>query len=301
MSSCPYEVLGVSRDATEETIKKAYRKLSLQYHPDRNASPEASSKFQAINEANEILSDPQKRKMYDMGGGMGMGMMPPGFAEFNDMSDLFSTIFGGGGGGFGIRMGGMPPGFPGGGGGGFFQQMQKPPPIIRNLTLTLEQAYLGGSFPIEITKWNISNNVKTEETLTIYVDIPRGIDDNEMMIMRDVGNSINDTVKGDIKIPIQIAPNPEFQRSGLDLIYKKTVSLKEALCGFTFDVRHINRKTIAFKNNTGATIIKPGFRKIIPEMGMRRDNHVGNLIIAFEVEFPTQLTETQIKLFEENL
>lgn len=290
MTSCPYEVLGVSRDATDDAVKKAYRKLSLQYHPDRNASPEASSKFQAINEANETLSDPQKRKMYDMGGGM-----PPGFTEFNDMTDLFSTIFGGGGGGVGIRMG------SGFGGGGFFQQMQKPPPIIRNLTLTLEQAYLGGSFPIEITKWNITNNVRTEETQTIYIDVPRGIDDNEMMIMRDAGNSINDVIKGDIKIPIQIAPNPEFQRSGLDLIYKKTITLKEALCGFTFDVRHINRKTIAFKNNTGATIIKPGFRKIIPEMGMRRDNHVGNLIIAFEVEFPTQLTETQIKIFEENL
>jgi curved DNA-binding protein len=293
MSSCPYEVLGVPKDASEETIKKAYRKLSLQYHPDRNSSPEASSKFQAINEANEILSDPHKRKMNDMGG-MG-GMMPPGFAEFNDMGDLFNTIFGGGG---GMRM---PPGFHPVGGGGFFQQLQKPPPIIRNLTLTLEQAYMGGSFPIEITKWNITNNVRTEETQTIYVNVPCGIDDNEMLIMRDAGNSVNETIKGDIKIPIQITPNPDFKRSGLDLIYKKTITLKEALCGFTFDLKHINRKTIAFKNNTNTTIIKPGFKKIIPEMGMRRDNHVGNLIIAFEVDFPSQLTETQIKMFEENL
>ena len=294
MSSCPYEVLGVPKDASDEAIKKAYRKLSLQYHPDRNSSPEASSKFQAINEANETLSDPHKRKMNDMGGGL--GMMPPGFAEFNDMSDLFSTIFGGGGGG--IRMGG---GFHPVGGGNFFQQMQKPPPIIRNLTLTLEQAYLGGSFPIEITKWNITNNMKTEETQTIYVNVPSGIDDNEMLIMRDAGNSINDAVRGDIKIPVQIAPNPEFKRNGLDLIYKKTISLKEALCGFTFDLKHINRKTIAFKNNTNTTIIKPGFKKIIPEMGMRRDGHVGNLIIAFEVDFPNQLTEAQVKMFDENL
>ena len=293
MSDCPYEVLGVSKDANEDTIKRAYRKLSLQYHPDRNSSPEASSKFQSINEANEILSDPQKRRMYDMGG----GGLPQGFAaEFHDMSDLFSTIFGGGG----IRMGGMPPGFHPVGG-GFFQQLQKPPPIIRNLSLTLEQAYLGGSFPVEITKWNIVNNVKTEETQTIYVNVPCGIDDNEMLLMRDAGNSINDTIKGDIKFPVQIAPNPDFKRSGLDLIYSKKITLKEALCGFTFDLKHINRKTIAFKNTTNTTIIKPGFKKVIPEMGMKRDNHIGNLIIAFEVDFPNQLTETQIKLFEENL
>jgi DnaJ-class molecular chaperone len=298
-SSCPYEVLGVSKDASEDTIKRAYRKLSLQYHPDRNSSPEASAKFQSINEANEILSDPQKRRMYDMGGGNGgFGMMPPGFAaEFHDMTDLFSTIFGGG---VGIRMGGMPPGFHTVGG-NLFQQLQKPPPIIRNLSLTLEQAYLGGSFPVEITKWNIVNNVKTEETQTMYVNVPCGIDDNEMLLMRDAGNSINDTIKGDIKFSIQIAPNPDFKRNGLDLIYSKTITLKEALCGFTFDLKHINRKTIAFKNNTNTTIIKPGFKKIIPEMGMKRDNHTGNLIIAFEVDFPSQLTDAQIKIFEENL
>ena len=117
-----YETLGISNDANEDQIKRAYRKLSLQYHPDRNSSPEAQPKFQAINEANEILGDPLRRQQYDNelnGGGGRMDMMNG--QEFRDINHIFNSFFGGGGGG-----GGGGPGihmFHGGANNMFFEAM----------------------------------------------------------------------------------------------------------------------------------------------------------------------------------
>jgi DnaJ-class molecular chaperone len=287
-----YEVLGVPNDASEEQIKRAYRKLSLQYHPDRNTDPSASARFQEINEANEVLSDTKRRAEYDNGG----DSMQAG-VQFHDMNDLFSTFFGGGMGGMmgpDIRFfhQGMP--------GQFFQNLNKPTPIIKNVKLTIEQAYFGGSFPIDVERYIITNNIRTDERQTLYITIPPGIDENEIIILANIGNTINQA-KGDIKVCIQIENNTEFKRHGLDLIYKRTVTLKEALCGFDFEIKHINKKTLAFKNVTNAFIIKPGFRKVVPEFGFKRDNTTGNLVIEFDVSFPDQLTSEQIKVLSETL
>ena len=283
-----YETLGISNDANEDQIKRAYRKLSLQYHPDRNSSPEAQPKFQAINEANEILGDPGRRQQYDNelnGGGSRMDMMNG--QEFRDMNHIFNSFFGGGGGpGPGIHMfHGGGPGFPN----AFFENMNKPPPIVKNLVLTLEQSYSGGSFPIELDKWSLMNNVKTTEKQTVYINVPPGIDDNEMILIREMGNSINQSIKGDVKICISISNNSAFTRHGLDLLYKKKITLKEALCGFEFDLPHISKKTLSFKNKLNHAIVSPGYKKVIPEYGMKRESHVGNLIIEFDVAFPEQL------------
>lgn len=187
------------------------------------------------------------------------------------------------------------------GAGNFFQNLSKPMPIVKNIKLTLEQAYFGGSFPIDVERWNVVNNVRTDERQTIYVTIPHGIDENEVIILQNVGNTINHNSKGDVKICIQIENNTEFKRHGLDLIYKKTVTLKEALCGFDFEVKHVNKKTLAFKNGANAFIIKPGFRKVVPEFGFKRDNNSGNLVIEFDISFPDQLTPEQIKVLSDTL
>lgn len=301
-----YEVLGVSKDASEDQIKKAYRKLSLKYHPDRNQAPDAVSKFHAINDAHEILGDQGKRQQYDNElNGFGNRDMMNGGPEFQDINNIFRSFFGGGGPGPMPGHGSMPDihFFHGGGGfpNQFFESMNKPPPIVKNLILTLEQAYNGGSFPIELDKWNVANNVKTAEKQTIYLNVPFGIDDNEIMVLRDAGNSINQTMKGDVKICISITNGTLFQRHGLDLVFKKTITLKEALCGFEFEMKHMNGKSMNFKNLANPTIIKPGFKKVIPDFGMKRETRVGNLIIDFDVVFPDELTIDKVKALAEIL
>mgnify|MGYP003384836804 CR=1 FL=1 len=114
-----------------------------------------------------------------------------------------------------------------------------------------------------------------------------------MVLLRGQGHQLSETVKGDIKVNIKINNDSNFTRRGLDLIYKKELSLKESLCGFSFNLMHINRKTFTFNNETNPTIIKPGQTKVIPNLGMIRDNHIGNLIVSFEIKFPHSITEEQ--------
>ena len=152
------------------------------------------------------------------------------------------------------------------------------------------------SVPIEIERWMSENGSKIHEMETIYIQIPQGADDNEIIILQDKGNVVTQgdkTVKGDIKVNIKIKNETLFTRRGLDLIYKKELTLKEALCGFSFDLLHINQKTFTFNNKTNATIIKPGQTKVIPNLGMIRDNHTGNLIVSFEINFPNTITNEQ--------
>lgn len=314
-----YEVLGVNQNATEAEIRKAYRSLSLKYHPDRNSSPDANERFQEINSANEILSDPARRNQYDMElkGGI-PGGFPPGFPgghgfhgfpgggtfhfstnmdganDFNDLSHIFNAFFG------------MPgahgmPGMPGGPG-MMFHNLNKPPPIVKNIQINMEQVFTGCMVPVEIERWNIINDTKHMETETIYVNIPQGIDDNEIIVMREQGNSINDTIKGDIKFVIQVSNNTNFIRNGLDIVYKKTITLKEALCGFTFEVKHLNGKTLIFSNvGEQRSVIKPNYQKHIEGLGLKRGNNNGRLIINFDVEFPDVITDEQMNKLKEIL
>ena len=115
-----------------------------------------------------------------------------------------------------------------------------------------------------------------------------------MIVLRNKGNVLSDTNKGDIKIHIHISNETNFKRQGLDLIMVKEISLKEALCGFSFEIQHINKKKFKINNEAG-NVLKPGFKKIIPQMGMKRDNHVGKMIIIFNITFPSTLSNTQIQ------
>ena len=187
-------------------------------------------------------------------------------------------------------------GFPGQGfpGQGFPRMLQKPPPIIKNVAISLEQAYQGCSLPLEIERWIVVGDIKCNELETIYVTIPPGIDDNEMIIMRDRGNALNDTIKGDIKIGIQIQNTSAFKRHGIDLLYKRSITLKEALCGFAFELVHLNGQTYFLNNNTNRTVIHPNYKKTIPLLGMKRDDSTGSLIIEFDVAFPDALSNEQV-------
>jgi DnaJ family protein B protein 4 len=280
-----YDLLGVHSGASEEQIKKAYKKLAFQFHPDRNSDVGASAKFQEVNEANEVLSDSAKRQSYDAQ----LNGVNTNTVQFHDMNDMFRTFFGN-----------NAPMFQGHAN-SFFHTMNRPAPIVKTLNLTLTQAYLGGSFPMELERWNLVENTRFDEKLTVYITIPCGIDENEVMIIQDSGNTINNTIKGDIKIHMKITNDTEFIRHGHDLIYKKTLTLKEALCGSKFDIKHISGKVLSFKNTVNSFIIRPGFRKVIPEFGMKRDNITGNLIIEFDIIFPDTLTPDQMNKLSEVL
>lgn len=298
-----YELLDVARDASETDIKKAYRALSLKWHPDRNSAPEAKSRFQAISEAYDVLSDAGKRQQHDdeLNGVNRNPFMMHEEGNMEDIGNIFNMMFGGGGmpGGMpaGVHVfhsgGGGMPGMPGMPGFNIFQQLHKPPPIIKNIQIGFAQAYTGCTIHLQLEKWAVKNNVRVAEMETVYVPIPAGIDNGEVIIMRDCGNAINDAQKGDIKLVISIENNTPFERHGMDLLYKKTITLKEALTGFSFEIQHINGKNLCLNNHTNRTIVHPGFKKQIPGLGMTRDNNTGNLIIEFNVEFPETLTEEQ--------
>lgn len=309
-----YETLGVANDASPTDIKKAYRSLSLKYHPDRNPSEEAKSKIQDINAAYETLSDDGKRQQYDMelkfggGGGMpgfGMGGMPFGHMntmnEFSDINNIFNMMFAGAG----IHHMGGPGGpeirvFHNGGPGinirteFFHTTNQKPEPIYKNIQITMEQCFNGCSVPIEVDRWRLQNNVRVNERENITLNIPSGINDNETVTLHDKGNIINDT-RGEVLLTVQIINNSEFKRNGLDIVLNKKVSLKEALCGFSFEIQHLSGKRMGINNHNNSTIIKPGYSKVVNGLGITRENVTGNMIINFEVEFPESLTKEQIE------
>ncbi len=299
MTETYYDILGVSENATKDEIKKAYRTLQYKWHPDKNnQSQESIAMTQKLNEAYEIIGDEQKKTEYDM-----MRNNPNPFAKMSSsgmevpMDDIFSMFFGGGN-PFMPGMGaGMPPGAKihifHGGPMGFQQAMSKPVPVIKSLHINMEQVLNGASLPLEIERWIMENGSKIFEKETIYVNVPPGVDENEIIILRDKGNIISDQCKGDIKIHIVVENNTGFKRSGLDLILEKKISLKEALCGFSFEIKYVNGKSYTLNNNKG-NIVPPEYKKIYPGMGLKRDKHKGNMIIVFHVEFPEKLTEEQI-------
>jgi DnaJ-class molecular chaperone len=299
-----YSILDIENTATQEEIKKAYRKLSMSWHPDRNKSPEATEKFKEISAAYAVLSDPGKRAEYDR--------KKDGFdmSAFN-IPDLFK-VFMGGQNGPGVGSMGMPFGFPPGMVGinisemgqpashgdmnqGFsvqniFQNLRKPPPIINTITISLKEAYEGLSKPIKINRWIANKDSKTYEDETIYLTIPKGVDDGEIIISREKGNILYPDSKGDVKTFIKIENDTPFKRHGLDLDYTQIITLKEALCGFSFVIEHING--VCYKiNNTSGTIIHPSYKKTIPKKGMMRDGMEGNLNIHFIIEFPKALSK----------
>ena len=174
------------------------------------------------------------------------------------------------------------------------QRLNKPVPIIKNEEITLSKSYSGCTLPIEIVRGIVENSVTREEKETLYLTIPPGIDNNELLILRDKGHIHAENNKGDVKVFIKITNNTDFVRTGLDLTLNKTISLKEALCGFTFDMRYIDDRIYKINNGHG-NIITHNYKKMIPKMGMKRDEHIGNLIIDFSVIFPEKLSDEQIE------
>lgn len=285
-----YDILGVQKNATEDEIKKAFRRLSLQFHPDRESGDE--NKYKDVVNAYTTLGDPLQRQNYDLENTMPFQRMNA--MHFNNLNndDLLNMLFQTDNPNF-VNVQEFPFPEPS----MFFpsarraRHNQKEPPasMSKTIKITLNQAYTGCVLPVLIER----KNNKTTETETIYVQIPQGVDDNEFIIVEKKGNIVDD-VKGDVKIIVIVTNDTTFERNGLDLIHTHTITLKEALCGFDFDISHISGKILKFNNNPG-NIISSSFKKTIPNLGFKRDEHTGNFIISFNIVFPSVLSSEKIK------
>lgn len=320
-----YEVLGVSKTATEQEIKKAFRKLTLVHHPDKGGD---EHKFKEINGAYEVLGNKEKRELYDKYGLEGVkngGGMSGGF------EDLFS-MFGGGG---GMRGGRKP--------------RRKVQPTKKQINVTLEDIYNGKMTSVENEKTIICPDcngkggegvqtckhcsgrgsvMKTRQigpgmyqqvqetcphcggtgeiidpkkvckkckgkkvikvTKKVDVSIEPGHPESEPIKFNGEGNELPDAEAGDLIIILSLAKHPIFTRAGADLIIEKEVTLKEALLGFSFKVKYLDGSDLLISTIAG-DIIENGAIKVIAGKGLpfyRDKMSHGNLIVKFKVKFP---------------
>lgn len=309
-------MLQVPKGATDEQIKRAYRKLALKYHPDKNpGNEEAHKKFTEISNAYEALSDREKRNIYDRygeeglkqhggGGGRGGGM---------NMQDIFSSFFGN-------NMGTEEE----------EEKIPKGDDVIVELHATLEDLYMGGSLKVwreknvikpapgkrrcncrnEVYHRQIApgmfqqmteqvceqcQNVKFErEGDFITVDIEKGMQDGEEVVFYEDGEPKIDGEPGDLKFRIMTAPHDRFRREGNDLHTTVTISLVQALVGFEKTIKHLDEHPVEI-GTKGITKPKE-VRKYKGEgMPLHLSTKKGDLYVTFEVSFPKSLSEDQKK------
>lgn len=289
-----YSILGVNKTASQEDIKKAYRKLSLTTHPDRNGgNKEKCEIYKKINEAYKIIGNEEERIKYDFSlnnkfsessleidPNILMGMFFGNTNTNSILNEISKSINNN----FNKDFINNP----------FQKENNKPETIFKTLNISLINSFSGCKIPININRWIYENNIKQYQNEKIYLDIPKGIDNNEIITLSGKGNKINEYNKGDIEIRIILDNDENFERNGIDLIFKKSISLKESFCGFSFDLTYIDGREYKIKNEAG-NVIPPDFKKIIPNMGLTRDNERGNLIIIFKVEYPKKLSDTQVE------
>ena len=178
------------------------------------------------------------------------------------------------------------------------QPLWKSLTISVNLDITLEQSYSGCMLPIEIDRWILDGNIKQMEKEKLYVQIPKGIDNNEIITCANKGNIGADGNVGCVKITINLCKHRVYGRNGLDLIYVKDITLKESLCGVAFQITHISGMKYNVSNSGEELIITPNFKRVMPGLGLERDGHRGSLIVQFNVIFPNTLSRDKIAQIE---
>jgi len=292
-----YKVLGLNKSASQEDIKKAYRRLARQHHPDLNPDDkEAHKRFQQINEANEVLSDPEKRKKYDQYGenwqhaeqfenakksqrtnaGNAYDFGDEGYkysGDFasGDFSDFFNTMFGGGG----------------SSGAGRRSAKFRGEDYNASLTIPLREAYTTHQHTFTVNDKNVR------------ITIPAGIADGQTIKLKGYGSpGINGGPAGDLYITFQITEDPVFKRLGDDLYATTDLDLYTAILGGekvvdTMDGKVKLKLKAETQNGTKTRLKGKGFPVY------KKDGSFGDLIITWNIKLPTNLTEKQKELFRE--
>jgi curved DNA-binding protein len=304
-----YKSLGVSKAASEEDIKKAYRKLARKLHPDLNPNDkEANKKFQAINEANEVLSDPEKRKKYDQ--------YKDQYGDNWENAEQFEKARRSGGGGGERRSGagntysdfGGGSEFNGGGqdfGDGqysdFFEQMFGSGARSSNAR---GAKFRGQDYQAEL-HLSLRDAAKTHtQTLTvneknIRITIPAGVEDGQVIRLKNHGApGSNGGPGGDLYITFRIAADPVFKRVGNDLYISLPVDLYTAVLGGDVMVDTLDAK-IKLKVKPGT---QNGVKSRLKGKGFpiyKQDGSFGDLFVTYQILIPENLTERQKELFTE--
>ncbi|MBI5521620.1 MAG: J domain-containing protein [Desulfarculus sp.] len=308
-----YQVLGVEKTASPEDIKKAYRKLALKYHPDRNKDDKnAEEKFKEVGEAYAVLSDPEKRKQYDTFGSQGFSQR---FSQediyrgsdLNDVlremglgGDFFSRIFGGGRGG---PQGFRTYSFHGGGprpeaGGGFdFGQAygehpgpQRGTDLIYELPVSLEEVFHGAT---KMVSYRRGGQVER-----VSVKVPAGIPTGKKLRLAGKGEP-GPAGDGDLFIRVRVLDHPTFARDGDDLEVSKTVSFTQAALGGNLEVSTLEGGTLTVKLPKGT---QNGARLRLKSQGLPKfhgGGTRGDLYVKVNITVPSKLSKRQKELLEE--
>ncbi|CAJ1973768.1 unnamed protein product [Sphenostylis stenocarpa] len=311
-----YDVLKVDRNATDDDLKKAYRKLAMKWHPDKNPTnkKEAEANFKQISEAYEVLSDPQKRVVYDKYGEEGLKDKPPdepsnGFNPRN-AEDIFAEFFGSSPFGFASSGPGRSKRFPSDGGaatfGGFSNNFRsnsstgrgnvpkKPLPVESKLPCSLEELYTGSTRKMKISRKVLDANGRTvPETEILTIDVKPGWKKGTKITFPDKGNQEPNQLAADLVFVIDEKPHDMFKRDGNDLIVSKRVSLAEAIGGTTINLSTLDGRSLSVPVSD---IVSPGYEMIVANEGMpvaKERGQRGDLRIKFDVSFPTKLTPEQ--------
>jgi curved DNA-binding protein len=300
-----YKTLGVQKDATAADIKKAYRKLARQFHPDVNKSADASKKFKEVNEANEVLSDPEKRKRYDQLG-----------PDWERYAQAGASSRRGTDGGFQWVYTGTPGADPFGGGGGasdfsdFFQSVfgnmggfgEAAAPSGRRRASRARAADMEMEYPVEVT---LAEAYKGAErvlelqgtggrTRRLTVKIPAGVKDGQRIRLAGQAHAgDNGSPAGDLYLQVKVKPDPRFTRDGDDLRMELPIALHEALLGAEVTVPTLKGRVslrIPPETQNGRTIRLAG--QGLPRAG---GGH-GDLYVTVKVVLPTKLNDKEREL-----
>lgn len=331
-----YQTLGLARGASDEEIKRAYRRQALRYHPDKNKEPGAEEKFKEIAEAYDVLSDPRKREIFDRYGEEGLkGSGPSGgssggangtsfsytfhgdphamFAEFFGGRNPFDTFFGQRNGEEGMDIDDP---FSGFGMGGFpnmnygrSRPAQEPtrkkqdPPVTHDLRVSLEEIYSGCTKKMKISHKRLNPDGKSirNEDKILTIEVKRGWKEGTKITFPKEGDQTSNNIPADIVFVLKDKPHNIFKRDGSDVIYPARITLREALCGCTVNVPTLDGRTIPI---TFKDVIRPNTRRKIPGEGLplpKTPEKRGDLVIEFEVIFPERIPPASRTILEKAL